>query len=187
MDIAEDKGDNLPLVVTHYIVPRSRKSTIAGKDNGEKGGVQGKGCYYCVHDLVPDMAILSCPYNHSQQLEGRADGTSTYPRDPIQEEEIYYKEGGNPLTEGRDQRRLPEPCRGPILPDELSPSYPDRVKHHDNFCSYTKAQLFSPLSTNSLYRARWFKVPRILGRTRKIEPYNCYYLFVIHFIKYILN
>ena len=37
------------------------------------------------------MAILPCPYNHSQQLEGRADGTSTYPRDPIQEEEIYYK------------------------------------------------------------------------------------------------
>ena len=39
MDIAEDKGDNLPLVVTHYVVPQSRKSTIAGKDSGEKGGV----------------------------------------------------------------------------------------------------------------------------------------------------
>ena len=39
MDIAEDKGDNLPLVVTLYIVPRSRKSTIAEKDSGEKGGV----------------------------------------------------------------------------------------------------------------------------------------------------
>ena len=37
------------------------------------------------------MAILLCPYNHSQQLEGRADGTSTYSRDPIQEEENYYK------------------------------------------------------------------------------------------------
>ena len=39
------------------------------------------------------MAVLPCPYNHSQQLEGRADETSTYPRDPIQEEEIYYKKG----------------------------------------------------------------------------------------------
>ena len=37
--IAEDKGDNLPLVVTLYIVPWSRKSTITKKDNGEKGGV----------------------------------------------------------------------------------------------------------------------------------------------------
>ena len=39
IDVAEDKGDNLPLVVTLYIVPRSRKSTIAEKDNEEKGGV----------------------------------------------------------------------------------------------------------------------------------------------------
>ena len=42
---------------------------------------------------MPDMTILLCSYNHSQQLEGRADGTSTYPRDPIQEEENYYKKG----------------------------------------------------------------------------------------------
>ena len=39
MDLAEDKGDNLPLVVTLYIVPRNRKNTIAEKDNEEKGGV----------------------------------------------------------------------------------------------------------------------------------------------------
>ena len=42
---------------------------------------------------MPDTAILLCPYNHSQQLEGRADKASTYPRDPIQEEENYYKKG----------------------------------------------------------------------------------------------
>ena len=42
---------------------------------------------------MPDTTILLCPYNYSQQLEGRADGTSTYPRDPIQEEENYYKKG----------------------------------------------------------------------------------------------
>ena len=37
-------------------------------------------------------------YNHSQQLEGRANGTSTYPRNLIQEEGNYYKktvEGDN--------------------------------------------------------------------------------------------
>ena len=39
MDIIEDKEDNLPLVVTLYIVPRNRKNTIAEKDNEEKGGV----------------------------------------------------------------------------------------------------------------------------------------------------
>ena len=37
------------------------------------------------------MAILFCLYNHSQQLEGRADGTSIYPRNPIYEEGNYYK------------------------------------------------------------------------------------------------
>ena len=42
---------------------------------------------------MPDTTIFLCPYNHSQQLEGRADGTSTNPRDPIQEEENYYKKG----------------------------------------------------------------------------------------------
>ena len=52
---------------------------------------------------MPNTAILLCPHNHSQQLEGRVDGTSTYPRDPIQEEENYYKKGvkrdsGGPKT-----------------------------------------------------------------------------------------
>ena len=42
---------------------------------------------------MPDTAILLCPYNHSQQLEGMTDETSTYPKDPIQEEENYYKKG----------------------------------------------------------------------------------------------
>ena len=39
MEIAEDKGGNLLLVMTLHIVPRSRKSTKAEKDNGEKGSV----------------------------------------------------------------------------------------------------------------------------------------------------
>ena len=39
MDIAEDKRGNLPLVVTLHIVPQSRKSTKAEKDNGENGNV----------------------------------------------------------------------------------------------------------------------------------------------------
>ena len=54
---------------------------------------EGKAAIITFSALMPNMAIFSCPYNHSQQLEGRADGTSTYPRKPIQEEEIYYKKG----------------------------------------------------------------------------------------------
>ena len=37
------------------------------------------------------MAMPFCLYNHSQQLEGRADGTTTYPRNPIHVEGNYYK------------------------------------------------------------------------------------------------
>ena len=39
MDVAEDKGGNLPLAVTPQIVPRNRKSAKAEKDNGENGSV----------------------------------------------------------------------------------------------------------------------------------------------------
>ena len=39
MDIAEDEIGNLPSVVTLYIVPQSKKSTKAEKDNGENGSV----------------------------------------------------------------------------------------------------------------------------------------------------
>ena len=39
MDIVEDKRGNLPLVVTLHIVPQSRKSTKAEKDNRENGSV----------------------------------------------------------------------------------------------------------------------------------------------------
>ena len=39
MDVAKDKGGNLPLVVTLQIVPQNRKSTKAEKDNGENGSV----------------------------------------------------------------------------------------------------------------------------------------------------
>jgi len=35
--------------------------------------------------------MLFCLYNHSQQLEGRADGTNTYPGNPIQEKGNYKK------------------------------------------------------------------------------------------------
>ena len=37
MDVAEDKGGNLPLVVTLQIIPRNRRSTKAEKDNRENG------------------------------------------------------------------------------------------------------------------------------------------------------
>jgi len=49
---------------------------------------------------MPDRAILLCPYNHSQQLKGEADGTSIYPRDPIQEKENDYKRGKREIEGG---------------------------------------------------------------------------------------
>ena len=57
------------------------------------------------------MAILLCPYNHSQQLEGRADGTSTYPRDPIRKKENYYKKGLKRDREGGVE--TPQHTKGP--------------------------------------------------------------------------
>jgi len=38
--------------------------------------------------------MFFCLYNHSQQLEGRADRTSTYPKNPIQKKKNYHKKGG---------------------------------------------------------------------------------------------
>ena len=93
MDVAENKGGNLPLVVTLQIVPQNRESTKAEQDNGENENVSGKGYHYCIQCLVPNTAILFCLYNHFQQLEGRVDERSTYPRDPIQEEGNDYKKG----------------------------------------------------------------------------------------------
>ena len=93
MDVVEDKGGNLLLVMTLQIIPRNKTSTKVEKDNRENGNVWGKGCYYCIQCLIPDIVMLFCLYNHSQQLEGRANGTSTYPRNPIQEEGNYYKKG----------------------------------------------------------------------------------------------
>ena len=39
MDIAEDEKGNLPSVVALHIVPQSKKSTKAEKDNGENRNV----------------------------------------------------------------------------------------------------------------------------------------------------
>ena len=89
-NVAEDGEGNLPPVATIPITSWSGKSIKAEKDNES---VERKDCHYHIRSLVPDTAIPLCPYNHSQQLEGRADGTSTYPRGPIQEEENYYKKG----------------------------------------------------------------------------------------------
>ena len=96
---------NLPLVVTLQVIPRNKKSTKAEKDNEKNGNVRGKGCHNFIQYLVPDIAMLFCLYNHSQQLKGRADGISTYLRNPIQEEEKDYKKG----VEGDRQRGLRPP------------------------------------------------------------------------------
>ena len=49
---------------------------------------------------MPDITILLYSYNHSQHLEVGADGTSTYPRDPSQEEENDYKKGSKERQKG---------------------------------------------------------------------------------------
>ena len=102
---------------------------------------------------MPDTAILLCPYNHSQQLEVRADGTSTYPGDPSQEEENDYKRG---VKRNKGERMDPEHT------GSTKKSSSDRAEdqfylgslayeeHRDGHCP-SKAQLFGALSTNSLY------------------------------------
>ena len=91
MDVAKDKEGNLPLVATLQVIPQNRKSTKAEKDNGENGNVRGKDCHNFIQCFVPDIVIFFCLYNHSQQLEGRADGINTYLKNLIQEEGNYYK------------------------------------------------------------------------------------------------
>ena len=85
MDVVEDKGGNRPLVVTLQVNPRNRKSTKAEKDDGENGNVRGKGCHDFIQCLMPDIVMPFCLYNYSQQLEGKVDGTITYPKNPIQQ------------------------------------------------------------------------------------------------------
>ena len=144
-NVAKDGGGNLSSVVTLPIISRSRKSTKAEKSNES---VKRKGCHYHIRCLVPDTAIPLCPYNHSQQLERRADGTSTYPRNPIQEKGNYYKKGVKwdrkdgaktpQHTRGPEKKRLPRPWQGPILSDESDPPQPNRKEYHDDRCSYAK-------------------------------------------------
>ena len=93
MDVAEDKGGNLLLVMTLQIIPRNKTSTKVEKNNGENGNVRGKDYHDFIQCLVSDIAMLFYLYNHFQQLEGRTNGTSTYPRNPIQGEGNYYKKG----------------------------------------------------------------------------------------------
>ena len=88
--------------------------------------------------------MLFCLYNHSQQLEGRADGTSICPGNPIQEKGNYYKKGVEgdrkvkPLSHQRLQKKLLGSCRGPIFFGKLSLSQPDREEHLVKYCPYTK-------------------------------------------------
>ena len=92
---------------------------------------------------MSDTAILLCPYNYSQQLEGKADGTSTYPRDPIQEEGNYYKKGVK-----RDRMggaNTPQHTRGTRknssdrAEDQFSLKNSVLEEHRDDCCPYTKA------------------------------------------------
>ena len=113
------RGGNLPLVMTIQIIPQYRKSTKAEKDNGKNGNVRGKSCHDFIQCLVFDITMLFCLYNHSQQLEGRTNGTSTYPRNLIQEEGNYYKKG----VEG-DRRGALDPPNTPEAPKKAPRTVP---------------------------------------------------------------
>ena len=116
---------------------------------------------------MPDRVILLCPYNHSQQLKGEADGTSTYPRDPIQEKGNDYKRGLREIEGGAppppQQTRDVKKSSSDHAEDQFSLVNSTHGECRDGRCPYTKTQLFGPLSTNSLYQAYWSKVPCILG------------------------
>ena len=71
--------------------------------------------------------------------------------------------GLKPLSYQRLQKKLFRPYRRPIFFGKLSSSQLDREEHHDNYCPYTKTQLFDPFFTNSLYRTHQSQVPYILG------------------------
>ena len=91
MDVAEDKGGNLLLAMTLQIIPRNRTSTKSRKGQQRKGK--------CLRERLTSLRSVPCashdhaflPLQPLQQLEGRADGTSTYPKNLIHEEGNYYK------------------------------------------------------------------------------------------------
>ena len=131
---------------------------------------------------MPNTAILLCPYNHSQQLKGRANWTSTYPRDPTQEEENDYKRGvkrnrsrGDPPPQ---YTRSTRKSSSDHAEDQFSLVNLAHEEHHDDCCPYTKTKLFSPLSTNLLYQAHWSKVLCILGLAWKTWPYIYIYIYI---------
>ena len=109
MDIVDgNRGNRLP-VAGLEIVPQGRESTKVERPPIEQKRLR-EDCLYCFQYLVPDIAILLCPYNHSQQLEEvGADGTSTYPKDPIQEEENDYKKGSKEKQGGGGEGRRRNP------------------------------------------------------------------------------
>jgi len=92
---------------------------------------------------VSNTAILLYPYNHSQLLEEMADGTSTCPRDPIQEERNYYKKGVK--RDRRAGQRPPQPTKSTRksssdrAEDQFSLINSNHEEHRDDRCPYIKA------------------------------------------------
>ena len=52
IDVAEDKGDTLPLIVTLQIVPRNTKSTKSRKGQQRKGK--------CLRERLPSLRSVPC-------------------------------------------------------------------------------------------------------------------------------
>ena len=110
--------------------------------------------------------LTTTPNNQRQGLMGQVPTLGT----PIRRRKTTIKRGvkrnkrrgGGTPNISKAPEKLLGSSRGPTLSSKLSPSHLDREEHCVNRCPYTKAQLFGPLSTNSLYWAHCSKVPCIL-------------------------
>ena len=115
------------------------------------------------------MTILLCPYNHSQQLEGRADETSTYLKDPIQKEENCYKRGVKRKEKGG--AKTPQHTRG------IKKGSPDRGEDQSSLMNLVRLNLIvkstmmtvvhtlKPILYKFIVLGSRSKVPFILGLT----------------------
>ena len=141
MGVVEDKEGNLPLVVTLHIVPRSRKSTKDRKRQRRK--------WKCLRERLPLLHSVPCVWHIHTSLSlqplpttGRK-GTSTYPRDLIQEEGNYYKKevkrdrraGLRPPPKHTKGTRKSSSDRAE---DQFSLINLVHEEHRDDRCPYTK-------------------------------------------------
>uniref|UniRef100_A0A7N2QXT8 Uncharacterized protein n=1 Tax=Quercus lobata TaxID=97700 RepID=A0A7N2QXT8_QUELO len=162
ISVAEGKGSNSVLMMTFRVISPNRKSTKTTKN-------KGKATITAIKYSAPDRAILFSFYNCPQPLWVWADGTSIISTKLnlhvyVREREKASIKGGRSSPErrlGRGPRTgatqaMPRRKSSWISLVHLCAIIMNTMTYD---CPFTKAQSFSPLSTNSLYWARWSKIP----------------------------